>query len=305
METREAYDSSQQQERLEARFREIRLTLTILRKNPLSLASLIILLFLIFLAVFAPWLAPYPDAEKGIPHVEERYKPPSSIHLFGTEYLGRDVLSLVIFGTRLSLSAGFSIVALSVAIGWPLGVLAGYARGKIDDLIMRVTDMFLSFPSLVLALVIAFVLGPSLINSMIAISVTWWPWYTRLARADAASLRERAFVEASKAIGLTDRSIMFRHILPNTMAPIVVQATMDLGTAILAEAGLSFLGLGAQPPTPEWGLMISGGRAVAFSAWWYATFPGFFIFLTAMAFNLLGDGLREALDPRLRRIRGD
>jgi peptide/nickel transport system permease protein len=289
----------------EARFREVHLTLRILVGNPLSLASLLILLFLAFLAVAAPWVAPYPDAYQGIPHVEVRYQPPSAQHWFGTDYLGRDVLSLVIFGARLSLLAGFTIVAISVAIGWPLGVIAGYMRGKTDDVIMRITDMFLAFPSLVLALVIAFVLGPSLINAMIAISVTWWPWYTRLGRSGAASLRERTFVEASKAVGLGDGSIMLRHILPNTMAPVVVQATMDLGTAILAEAGLSFLGLGAQAPTPEWGLMISTGRAVAFSAWWYATFPGVFIFLTAMAFNLLGDGLREALDPRLRRVRGD
>jgi peptide/nickel transport system permease protein len=295
---------TEEQEKRKARFREIRLALHILSRNPLSLASVIIFVFLLFLAVFAPWVAPYPDAYKGIPHVEDKYKPPSPEHLFGTDYLGRDVLSLIIFGTRLSLMAGFTIVAIAVAIGWPLGVIAGYVGGKIDDVIMRITDIFLAFPSLVLALVIAFALGPSLINSMIAISVAWWPWYTRLARADAASLRERAFVEASKAIGLSDRTIMFRHILPNTMSPIIVQATMDLGTAILAEAGLSFLGLGAQPPTPEWGLMISMGRAVTFSAWWYATFPGIFIFITAMAFNLLGDGLREALDPRLRRIRG-
>lgn len=301
----EARQVSEDREKLEARFREIRLTLQILRKNPLTIISLIILLLLFVFAVFAPWLAPYPDANLGIPHMGDRYKPPSFMHLFGTDYLGRDIFSLVIFGTRISLSAGFTIVILAVAIGWPLGVIAGYSRGKIDDFIMRICDMFLAFPSLVLAIVIAFVLGPSLINSMIAISVSWWPWYTRLARADAASLRERTFVEASKAVGLSDRTIMFRHILPNTMAPIIVQSTMDLGTAIIAEAGLSFLGLGAQPPTPEWGLMISAGRAVAFSAWWYATFPGIFIFLTAMAFNLLGDGLREALDPRLRRIRGD
>ncbi|MGA8905470.1 MAG: ABC transporter permease [Candidatus Bathyarchaeia archaeon] len=301
----EARQVSEDREKLEARFREIRLTLQILSKNPLTIISLIILLLIFVFAVFAPWLAPYPDANLGIPHVEDRYKAPSFMHLFGTDYLGRDVFSLVIFGARISLSAGFTIVVLAVAIGWPLGVIAGYSHGKIDDFIMRICDMFLSFPSLVLAMVIAFVLGPSLINSMIAISVSWWPWYTRLARADAASLRERTFVEASKAVGLSDRTIMFRHILPNTMAPIIVQSTMDLGTAIIAEAGLSFLGLGAQPPTPEWGLMISAGRAVAFSAWWYATFPGIFIFLTAMAFNLLGDGLREALDPRLRRIRGD
>jgi peptide/nickel transport system permease protein len=208
------------------------------------------------------------------------------------------------FGARLSLLAGIVIVAISVAVGWPLGVIAGYRGGKIDALIMRITDMFLAFPSLVLALIIAFTLGPSLINSMIAISVTWWPWYTRLARADSASLKERAFIESSKAIGLNDLQIMFRHILPNTVTPIIVQATMDLGTAILLAAGLGFLGLGAQPPEPEWGLMVSEGRSVILSAWWSATFPGLFIFITAAAFNLLGDGLREALDPRLRRIRG-
>ena len=284
----------------EARFREIRLIIHQLTKNPLTLTSLIILGALVFIAVFAPWISPHPVYEYNL---EKKYKPPSVEHPFGTDYLGRDILSRIMFGSRLSLLAGVSIVVISVAIGWPLGVIAGYRGGIIEDIIMRITDMFLAFPSLVLALVIAFLLGPSLINSMIAISVTWWPWYTRLARADTASLKERTFVEASRAIGLSDISIMFHHILLNTVAPIIVQATMDLGTAILAEAGLSFLGLGAQPPEPEWGLMISSGRSVILSAWWHATFPGIFIFITAAAFNLLGDGLREALDPRLRRIR--
>jgi peptide/nickel transport system permease protein len=284
----------------EGRFREARLVIRLLIKNPLTLASIIVLGALVFMAIFAPWITPYSPYEI---NVEERYKPLSLKHPFGTDHLGRDTLSRVIFGTRLSLTAGILIVAISVAIGWPLGVIAGYLGGKIDDLIMRITDMFLAFPSLVLALIIAFVLGPSLINSMIAVSVTWWPWYTRLARAVSVSLKEQAFVEASKAIGLDDPQIMFRHILPNTAAPIIVQATMDLGTAILLEAGLGFIGLGAQPPEPEWGLMVNEGRVVILSAWWIATFPGLFIFITAIAFNLLGDGLREALDPRLRRIR--
>jgi len=286
--------------RNEARLREARLILHQLVKNPLTLGSIAILLALLFIAAFAPWIAPYPPLEA---NVDEKYLPPNPSHPFGTDYLGRDILSRIMYGARLSLVAGITIVVISIAIGWPLGVVAGYRSGRIDDVIMRVTDMFLAFPSLVLALVIAFLLGPSLINSMIAISVTWWPWYTRLARADTASLRERAFVEASKAMGLSDLRIMFRHILPNTITPIIVQGTMDLGTAILAEAGLSFLGLGAQPPEPEWGLMVSGGRAVILSAWWYATFPGVFIFIAALAFNLFGDGLREALDPRLRRVR--
>jgi len=285
----------------EAQLKEIRRLIHQLTKNPLTMASIIILMILIGLAIFAPSIAPYSPFEY---ELVDKYKPPSSTYLFGTDYLGRDILSRVIYGTRLSLFAGILIVVLSVVIGWPLGVIAGYRGGLVEDIIMRITDMFLAFPSLILALVIAFLLGPSLINSMLAISITWWPWYTRLARAETASLRERAFIESSRAIGLNDLAIMFRHILPNTVAPIVVQATMDLGTAILAEAGLSFLGLGAQPPEPEWGLMISQGRIVVLSAWWYAFFPGLFIVITAVAFNLLGDGLREALDPRLRRIRG-
>ena len=285
------------------RFREIRIILHVLRENRLTMISLIILISIILMGVFAPLIAPYPDAYKGIPNVEEKYKPPSFKHLFGTDYLGRDILSRIMYGARYSLLAAIVIVALSVAIGWPLGVIAGYRGGLIDDIIMRITDLFLVFPALVLALIIAFILGPNLVNSMIAISVTWWPWYTRLARAEATSLREREFVEAAKAAGLSDAQIVFRHVFPNTMVPIIIQATMDLGTAILVAAGLSFLGLGAQPPTPEWGLMINEGRSVIFSAWWCALFPGIFIFITAMAFNLLGDGLREALDPKLRRIR--
>jgi len=285
----------------EGRFREIRLIVDTLMKNPLTLASIIILGVLIFIAILAPWIALYPIYESNI---EKKYKPPSLEHPFGTDHLGRDIFSRVVFGARSSLIAGITIVAISVAIGWPLGVVAGYRGGKIDTLIMRITDMFLAFPSLVLALIIAFILGPSLINSMIAVSVTWWPWYTRLARADTVSLRERAFIEASKAMGLTDFQIMLRHILPNTAAPIIVQATMDLGTAILLASGLGFLGLGAQPPEPEWGLMVSEGRPVILSAWWVSVFPGLFIFTTAAAFNLLGDGLREALDPRVRRVRG-
>lgn len=283
------------------RFRETRIIISVLVKNPLTLFSIIVLGSIVLMAIFAPLIAPYPIYEINI---EKRYKPPSFEHPFGTDYLGRDILSRVIFGARLSLLAGIVIVIISVVIGWPLGIIAGYRGGKIDALIMRITDMFLAFPSLVLALIIAFVMGPSLINSMIAIATTWWPWYTRLARAETVSLKERAFIEASKAMGLNDLQIMFRHILPNTMTPIIIQATMDLGTAILLAASLGFLGLGAQAPEPEWGLMVSEGRSVILSAWWLAAFPGFFIFITAAAINLLGDGLREALDPRLRRVRG-
>ncbi len=282
-------------------YREFRLVLYTLTRNPLTLSSLIILACLGFIAVFAPVIAPYSPYKIDL---DEKFEAPSVDHPFGTDYLGRDILSRVMFGARLSLMAGLAIVLISVSIGWPLGVIAGYRGGKVDAVIMRITDMFLAFPSLVLALIIAFLLGPSLVNSMIAVSVTWWPWYTRLARAETVSLKERGFVEASKALGLGGTGIMLRHIFPNTMTPITIQATMDLGTAIILAAALGFLGLGAQPPQPEWGLMVSDGRAVVLSAWWYATFPGLFIFIAAAAFNLLGDGLRESLDPRLRRTRG-
>jgi peptide/nickel transport system permease protein len=223
-------------------------------------------------------------------------------HPFGTDEAGRDILSRVIFGAPISLQIGVLVIVLTLAIGVPLGVWAGYAGGLLDELIMRVTDMFLSFPPLLLALVISAVLGPSLTNSMIAIAIAWWPWYTRLTRGQVISLKERPFVEAARATGVTGLKIMFRHILPNSLTPIVVQASLDFGSVILTAASLSFLGLGAQPPTPEWGLMISTGRYYFLDHWYLATFPGLSILATVLAFNLMSDGLREALTPRLRRI---
>jgi len=290
--------------RYEHRFRELKIIIQVIRNDPLSLGSLIIIMSLIFIAIFAPIIVPYPEDVKGIPRFGEKFLPPSWKHPFGTDYFGRDVFSLVIAGARISLSAGVVVVGLSLAIGVPLGIIAGYFGGTmIDETIMRITDMFLAFPPLLLAILIAATLGPSLINAMIATALTWWPWYTRLARAQAISIKEQSFVEAARALGLSNLTIVFRHILPNTLAPIIVQATMDLGSAILMTSSLSFLGLGAQPPTPEWGLMVYLGRVYLLTYWWYATFPGLAIFITVLAFNTFGDGLRKALDPRLRRIR--
>ena len=283
------------------RFSETKVIAYVLRRDPLSMFSLAFITILVFTAIFAPIIAPYKSDVWGTPRPGYKFLSPSLTHFFGTDYLGRDVFSLVLMGARTSLMAGLVVVTLSLLIGCPLGVIAGYFRGTLtDEIIMRITDMFLALPPLLLAIAIAATLGYSLTNAMIATAISWWPWYTRLMRAQAASLRERPFVEAARGLGVSELTIVFRHILPNSLSPIIIQATMDIGSAILLTSGLSFLGLGAQPPTPEWGLMVSRGRSYLGSFWWYATFPGLAIFVTVMAFNLLGDGLRKALDPRLR-----
>jgi len=282
--------------------RELRYSLYVIRRNSVSLAGLLFVIFLIVVAVFAPWLAPYPSDAKGAVHPDQAFHPPDQTHLFGTDEAGRDILSRVIFGAPISLQIGILVIVLTLTIGLPLGVVAGYTSGAVDEFIMRITDMFLSFPPLLLALVISAVLGPSLTNSMIAIAIAWWPWYTRLVRGQVISLKERPFVEAARATGVSGPKIMFRHILPNSLTPIIVQASMDFGSVILTAASLSFLGLGAQPPTPEWGLMISIGRYYFLDHWYLATFPGLAILATVLAFNLMSDGLREALTPRLRRV---
>lgn len=286
------------------RFGEARIIASVLRSDPPSMGAFALILLAVFIGIFAPLIAPYKEDILGIPRPGYKFLPPSFSHLFGTDYLGRDVFSLVLMGTRISLTAGLLVVVLSLLIGCPLGVIAGYFRGTlVDEIIMRVTDMFLALPPLLLAIAIAATLGPGLENAMIAIAISWWPWYTRLMRAQAASLREQPFVEAARGLGVGELAIVFRHILPNALAPIMVQSTMDIGSAILLTSALSFLGLGAQPPTPEWGLMVNLGRRYIRNYWWYATFPGLAIFATVMAFNILGDGLRKALDPRLRMRR--
>jgi len=276
----------------------------IFKKNPLHVFGLVIILSFIFIAVFAPFLAPYPEQGEGTEYnVSKRFQKPSWEHLCGTDWLGRDLLSRVIMGSRVSLRAGLLIVFLSVIIGTPIGAVAGYYGGKLDEILMRITDIFLSFPPLLLAIAIAAVLGPSVENAIIAIAVSWWTWYTRIERAVTLSLKEEGFIEAAKALGISDFKIITRHIIPNSLAPIMVQATMDTGSAILTMASLSFIGLGATPPTPEWGLIVSKGRIYVLQFWWISLFPSIAIFLVVLGFNLVGDGLREALDPRLRRVR--
>jgi len=287
---------------MKARLRELRYSFQVIKKNRLTYVSLIFILGLVVVAVIGPIVAPYPEDALGAVHPERAFRPPSFEHFFGTDEAGRDIFSRVLFGTRISLWIGILVIVLTLLIGVPLGVIAGYVGGMLDESVMRVTDMFLSFPPLLLALVISAVMGASLTNSMIAIAIAWWPWYTRLARGQVVSLRERPFIEAARATGVHSLKIMFRHILPNSLTPIIVQASLDFGSVILTAASLSFLGLGAQPPTPEWGLMLSIGRYYFLDHWHLATFPGMAIFVTVLAFNLMSDGLREALSPRLRRF---
>jgi len=286
---------------LKPRLREWKLSLYLLNKNKLTRLAMITILLLIIIAIFAPYIVPYPSHVAGMANPKDKLLPPSAKYFFGTDELGRDIFSRVLYGTRISLQTALIAVGLALLIGIPLGAIAGATGGYVDEIIMRITDIFLSFPPLLLAIAIAAFLGPSLHNAMLAIAISWWPWYTRLVRGQAVSIRERQFVKAAKAIGTPHFRIIFQHILPNCIAPVIVQASMDLGGVILTAASLSFLGLGAQPPTPEWGLMVSTSRNYFLNAWWYSFFPGIAIFITVLAFNLLGDGLREVLDPKTRK----
>ena len=286
---------------LRPRIKEFRLSVHLLSRNRLTRAALVTVLLLVLIAVVAPVIVPYPSHIYGVETPEDKLLPPSGKYFFGTDELGRDIFSRVLYGTRISLQTALLAVGLALLIGIPLGAIAGATGGFVDEAIMRITDVFLSFPPLLLAIAIAAFLGPSLTNAMLAIAISWWPWYTRLIRGQAVSIRERQFVRAAKAIGTPHFKIIFGHIVPNCIAPVIVQASMDLGGVILTAAALSFLGLGAQPPTPEWGLMVSTSRNYFLNAWWYSIFPGLAIFITVLAFNLLGDGLREILDPKTRK----
>ena len=287
--------------RQEAQLEEYRLRVRAFRRDWLGMLSLVVIVIFMLGAIFAPYLTPYPEEGRDEPNLVNKFLPPSREHPFGTDYLGRDVLARVLFGGRSSLGIGFLVVIIAVGIGTPLGAIAGYSGGWRDEVIMRITDIGLSFPPLLLAIAIAAALGPSLTNSMIAIALTWWPWYTRLVRAQTVSLRERSFIEAARGMGVNRITIIFRHILPNVLTPVMVQGTMDIGSAILTGAAMSFIGLGAQPPIPDWGQMISKGRIYIMGQPWYGTFPGLAIFLVTLAFNLMGDTVRDVADPRSRR----
>jgi peptide/nickel transport system permease protein len=269
------------------------------RKNRLAIAGLTVMLLLYVITLVTPLIAPFDPAEQGN-IVLSRYLAPSLQHLMGTDKFGRDVFSRVLYGARISLSIGFIAVAISITLGTLIGALAGYFGGIVDGILMRFTDMMLSFPRLVLLIVVIALFEPSIYIVVIVLGLTGWMGTARLVRGEVLSLREREFVQAARALGMGDWRIIFRHVIPNTMAPVIVSATLGIGQTILTEASLSFLGLGVQPPTPSWGNMVSDGRDALINAWWIATFPGIAIVLTVVAFNLLGDGLRDALDPRLR-----
>ena len=269
-----------------------------LTRDRLALVGLILVVGLIVIAILAPWLAPYPDQGRGAANVVDANLAPSLTHPFGTDDLGRDMLSRILMGARPALLISISVVAAAAAIGVPLGAIAGYRGGWLDSVLMRVTEIFQSFPPLLLAMVVVALLGPDLKNAALALVVSWWPWYARLVRAEAKSLRERPFVAAAEAIGVPTWTILRRHIMKNSLTPVLVQATVDVGTVVLAAGSLAFIGLGAQPPAPDWGLMVAEGRSQIFTSWWVSTFAGLAIFVTVLAFNLLGDSLRDILDPR-------
>jgi len=266
-------------------------------KSRIGIAGLSVIFILLFIAIFAPVLAPHDPLKTDI---IARYKAPSSEHLLGTDGMGRDILSRIIFGSRISLQVGLISVSLALIFGVGFGLVAGFYGGKVDMVIMRFMDIMLAFPSILLAIAIVAILGPQLKNAMLAIGIINVPRFARIIRSSVLSIKESEYISAARALGAGDIRILFKHILPNAMAPLIVQTTLSIATAILEAAALSFLGLGAQPPSPEWGAMLSDARSSLQKAPWVATFPGLAIIFGVLGFNLLGDGLRDALDPKMK-----
>jgi peptide/nickel transport system permease protein len=279
-------------------FSQIREVLFAVKKSKLAIAGLAIVLGLVVVAVIAPLIAPYDPVEMDLGN---RLQAPSGAHWMGTDELGRDIFSRVLYGTRLALKIMIIVLLIDLPLGVFLGIIAGYFGGWLDEVIMRLADIFMAFPRLVLAMAIGAALGPSLTNTMIAIAITMWPAYARLARGETLSIKERTFIEAERAVGTPRWKILFSYILPLCSSTTIVRATLDMGNVIRIAAGMSFIGLGAQAPTPEWGLMVSTGRDFLVNQWWVPTFPGLAIFVTVFGFNLLGDGIRDISDPHLRR----
>jgi peptide/nickel transport system permease protein len=268
-----------------------------LRRNPAALVGLTIVLVLLVAAIFAPLIAP---ADPLAQNLAAGAQPPSWHHLFGTDKLGRDMFSRILYGARISIRIGFVAVGLAISAGSAIGLIAGYAGGKIDAVLMSAMDLMLAFPSIILAIAITTLLGPSINNLMIAVGIVYIPQYARLCRSSVLAVKDVEFVEAARALGAFAPRIVLRHVLPNVLAPLLVQATLGIATAELEAAGLSYLGLGARPPTPEWGAMLNDARDYWLSAPWALIFPGSAITLVVLGFNLLGDGLRDALDVKLR-----
>ncbi|MEN6370116.1 MAG: ABC transporter permease [Thermotogota bacterium] len=266
--------------------------------NPLSLVGLGIILALALTAILAPYVAPHDPYET---NPLAKLGRPTSIHPLGTDQIGRDVLSRLLYGARISIRIAVQVAVISGTVGTLIGVLCGFIGGKVDSLLMRITDIFMSFPQLILAMAFAAALGPSLQNVVLAVSMTEWTYFARLARSSALALRGQAHVDAARAMGASKTRILLCHVLPLTLSPLIVQLSLEMGGIIRTAASLGFLGLGAQPPTPEWGVMVTAGRNYLPASWWVSTFPGLAIFLTVLGFNLLGDGVRDILDPRLRR----
>ena len=300
MSNREWLLTEQPASRRQARLGQAYRTWMALRSNGLAMVGLGIIVALVLIAVFAPLIAPY-DPLLGGNLRTERLLPPSWAHLMGTDDLARDILSRIIYGTRLTLMVVVLVAVIATPIGLLVGTTAGYFGGWVDVVLMRITDIFLAFPRLILALAFVSALGPGIENAIIAIAITSWPPYARLARAETLTIRETDFINAIRLQGASPARILWGHVTPLCMSSVIVRVTLDMAGIILTAAGLGFLGLGAQPPQPEWGAMIAGGRRFIIDYWWVATMPGLAIFIVSLGFNLLGDGLRDVLDPKARK----
>ncbi|MBO0140144.1 ABC transporter permease [Agrobacterium sp. Ap1] len=287
-------------ERHASQIRQWRLYAHMFRKSFSSMLGLSLVVLFLVLAAIGPLIVPYPEAASGAINMSAKLQPPSSTYWFGTDEMGADIFSRVIIGARTSLWIGVVITGIAAIVGITLGIIAGYRGGWVRAVIMRFTELFLAVPGLALALAIVAALGPGITNCVLALAIVWWPGYVRLVEAKTLSIKEELFIESARSIGAKTPWILWHHILPNCMSPIIVKMSMDMGMAILSAASLGFIGLGAQPPSPEWGSMISVARTYMPDWWWYSLFPGAAIFLTVLGFNLLGDGLRDILDPRSR-----
>ncbi|MGF1612077.1 MAG: nickel transporter permease [Kiloniellales bacterium] len=281
--------------RRQARLGRLYLGWLALRRNPLALAGLAIVLALLAMALFAPWIAGGPASAQDL---SARLLPPSAAHWLGTDELGRDIFDRIVHGSRITLYIVVLVGVIVVPLGLLVGTTAGYFGGWLDTVLMRITDIFLAFPRLILALAFVSALGPGIENAVIAIAITSWPPYARIARAETLTLRQSEFIMAAQLQGASAPRILYGHIVPLCLSSVIVRLTLDMAGIILTAAGLGFLGLGAQPPTPEWGAMISTGRQFLLDQWWVATMPGIAIFVVSLGFNLLGDGLRDVLDPK-------